>query len=693
MTNRRTVLGLLGSSAAWGVLPVIRGHATSAGDGITAIGDRAMRIEFDSRLHSRILARSGNGTDPLTTFSPSEFVVTAAGLSIDDFELRNHREEEVTDGHGRGVRHVLTGVADGQLEKTVQSTFYERYPGFAFIGVTYRNLAGTALPLTRWVNAAHRLLPAADTPAFWSYSGASYEDRRDWVQPAGPGFAQRNFMGMNASDYGGGTPIVDVWRRDAGLAVGHVEPRPRLVALPLEVTADGAHIAVDCDTPVTLAPGATFATPQTFVAVHRGDYFATLATYRQVMADEGLRAPKPCEGCYEPVWCAWGYERDFKVAQIVATLPKARDLGLVWAGVDDGWQTAEGDWYLDPKKFPRGDADMIALVQAIRSAGMKPKLWVAPLAVDPGTDLLHDAPDLLLLNEDGSVRDVTWWNSFYLCPAYEPTLARTQALVRRILGDWGFAGLKIDGQHLNGVPPCYNPAHKHARPEESFEKLQDFWKSIYETALSINPEAVVELCPCGTSYAFHNMPGMNQTVASDPESSWQVRLKGKTIKALMGPSAAYTGDHVELSDRGDDFASAVGIGANIATKFTWPDDPHPENGLVLTPAREVLWRKWIALYNSKLLPKGEYRGELYDIGFDKPEAHVVAKGGRLYYAFYADHWDGPIELRGLDSHRYELRDYVNDRTLGTVSPSANRLPFAFERFLLIEATPLAATPG
>ena len=31
--------------------------------------------------------------------------------------------------------------------------------------------------------------------------------------------------------------------------------------------------------------------------------------------------------------------------------------------------------------------------------------------------------------------------------------------------------------------------------------------------------------------------------------SWQVRLKGKTLKALMGPSAAFAGDHVELSDR------------------------------------------------------------------------------------------------------------------------------------------------
>ncbi len=691
MTSRRTVLGLLGGTAAYGVLPKVQGQAIDSGDPVATIGDRAMEIQFDSRLHSRIVARSADRAEPITACGPSEYLVTAAGVAIDSFTPGARRVEQVTDVHGRGICHTLQGVADGTLEKTVRVTLHERFPGFAFVNTSYRNISGAALPLARWVNGARRLLPAADGPAYWSFSGSSHEDRRDWVQPAGPGFTQRNFMGMNASDYGGGTPVVDVWRQDVGMAVGHVETHPRLVALPLDVTADGARIAVECDTAMTLAPGAEFTTPETFVAVHRGDYFATLTAYREIMANQGLRAPKPNAGCYEPVWCAWGYERDFTVEQVVATLPKARELGLVWAGVDDGWQTSEGDWYLDPKKFPRGDADMIALVQKIKDAGMKPKLWVSPLAVDPGTDLLHDAADMLLLNEDGSVRDVTWWNSFYLCPAYPKTVERTQALVRRILGDWGFMGLKIDGQHLNGAAPCYNPAHRHARPEESFERLQDFWKVMYDTAMAINPEAVVEICPCGTSYAFHNMPAMNQTVASDPESSWQVRLKGKTIRALMGPSAAFAGDHVELSDHGDDFASTVGIGAIVATKFTWPSDPRPGNGLVLTPAKEQLWRRWIALYNAKKLSTGHYRGELYDIGFDRPEAHAIEKGGRLYYAFYADRWDGPIELRGLDSRPYAVIDYFNDKPLGMVKPGSNRLPVAFERFLLLEATPAAGT--
>ena len=312
----------------------------------------------------------------------------------------------------------------------------------------------------------------------------------------------------------------------------------------------------------------------------------------------------------------------------------------------------------------------------------------AGLAAHPASDLISDHADLMLLDKNGAVQNVTWWDSYYLCPAYPETVERGKALVRKVIGEWGYAGLKLDGQHLNGVAPCHNPAHKHARPEESVEKLQDFWKAIYAEAIAIDLDAVVELCPCGTAQAFHNMPYMNQPVASDPESSWQVRHKGKTIKALMGPSAAYAGDHVELSDKANDFASTVGIGAIVSTKFTWPRDPKPKNSFLLTPAREAEWRKWIALYNEKRLPEGRYRGELYDIGFDKPEAHAITKDGRCYYAFYADRWDGPVELRGLGAGRYTVADSFTGRTIGVASAMANRLSVAFERFLLLEATPL-----
>jgi alpha-galactosidase len=690
--KRRTVLKLLAGSIAGAGLSGRGIGLTIAAEPPAPVGDAVMSLEFDAELRSRIVVRPTGAVDPLTDFEPSETLRLADGKRIDRFQFVGQRREGVEDVHGRGTRHVLRGRADEGIEKEVSIVLYDRYPGFALIAVAYRNVGAEPAKIEGWVNGAHVLKPAADGARdYWSFSGASYEDRRDWVQPLRPDFDQRNFMGMNASDYGGGSPVVDVWRRDYGLAVGHVETVPKLLALPLSMMAAGARIAVECDRAVTLAPGEGFSTYDTFVAVHRGDYFATLDAYRKLLAERGMAQARVPASAYEPIWCAWGYERHFTVEQVRGTLPKARELGLGWAVLDDGWQTAVGDWQLDRKKFPHGDADMIGLVKAIKDAGMRPKLWIAPLAAHPGSDLLRDHADLLLLDKGGAVQNVTWWDSFCLCPAYPATVERSKALIRKIMGEWGYAGLKLDGQHLNGVAPCYNPAHKHARPEESVEKLQEFWKAIHAEATSINPDAMIEICPCGTSQAFHNMPYMNQAVASDPESSWQVRHKGKTIKALMGPSAAYAGDHVELSDRGHDFASTVGIGAVVSTKFTWPRDPKPKDSFLLTAQREAEWRKWIALYNEKRLPEGHYRGELYDIGFDKPETHVVTKDGRCYYAFYADHWHGPVELRGLGKGSYKITDYWTGRMIGSASATENRLSVSFERFLLLEATPLEGT--
>ena len=107
--------------------------------------------------------------------------------------------------------------------------------------------------------------------------------------------------------------------------------------------------------------------------------------------------------------------------------------------------------------------------------------------------------------------------------------------------------------------------------------------------------------------------------------------------------------------------------------------------------RKKEFEKWLQIYREKMLSKGQYLGQLYDIGFDKPEAHVIAKGERLYYAFYAERWEGAVELRGLDSREYAVADYWTGRTLGPVSPSANRLSVSFQKFLLLEATPLDRT--
>ena len=493
---------------------------------------------------------------------------------------------------------------------------------------------------------------------------------------------------MNATDYGGGTPVVDVWSRSGGVAVGHVEMTPREVCLPIAMADEHhANVAVTYNAGWVVQPGETLKTLRTFVAVHRGDYFQALADYRSFMTTQGVELPQAPAPAFEPIWCAWGYGRDFRPEQIYSTLPVVKKLAFQWVTLDDGWQTAEGDWYIDKKKFPGGERDLRAMVDRIHAEGFKAQLWWAPLAVDPGTDLIRGHPEQLLLTKDGGKQKITWWDAFYLCPADHAVRDDARRFTTKALRDWGFDGLKIDGQHLNGAPPCYNPAHRHARPEESVEGVPGFFQAIYEAAIAAKPEALIEICPCGTAYSFFTLPYLNMAVASDPKSSWQVRTKGKTLKALMGDGLAYFGDHVEMTDGGDDFASTVGVGGVVGTNFTWPPGAGKEKKLELTAEKEAHWEHWLEIYRQKMLSRGEYIGTLYDIGFDRPEAHAIRKDGRLYYAFFAANWRGPVELRGLDSKSYRVTDYVTGRDFGNVRGPVARLEVTFERNLLLEVAP------
>jgi alpha-galactosidase len=652
-----------------------------------AIESQNIRVEFDAQMHSRVVARFDGKATPVGDFGASEFVTTA-GAPLQDFPLAGQKTENVRDTRGRGRRLTITGKTGG-LEKTVAVTLYDDFPRMAFFQVHYRNQSGAAMHLTGWTNNRYTVdSSGTEQPAFWSYQSGSYKNRPDWIMPLKPGFQQQNFLGMNSTDYGGGTPVSDVWRRDIGIAVGHLERVPKLVSLPITMPdANHATLALTFAADKLLEPGKTLDTFETFAAVHQRDYFQSFQDYSAVMQRLGTRFQPAPESAFGPIWCAWGYGKAFTPSQVEQALPEVKKLGFAWVGVDDGWQTNEGDWALLPAKFPNGDRDMKALVDKIHTAGFRAQLWWAPLAAHPDSNVAKSHPEELLLNADGSKQKISYWNDWDFCPAYAPAVERHRQLVIKMIRDWGYDGLKLDGQHMNAMPPCYNPAHHHARPEESTEAMPAFFKMIFDTARSIKPDALVEFCPCGTSFNFFTLPNLNMSVASDPHNSWQVRTKGKTLKALHGDAIAYFGDHVELSDGRQDFASTLGIGGVVGTQFTWPVGSAQRNRLDLTPEKEETWRKWISLYNSQMLSRGEYLGGLYDIGFDRPEAHAIRRSGKMFYAFFAPQWKGPIEIRGLGKGTYRIVDYENQKELGTVRGPAGSIDVQFDKHLLIRADP------
>jgi alpha-galactosidase len=301
-----------------------------------------------------------------------------------------------------------------------------------------------------WTNQHyHQASTLAAEPSFWSYQSGSYEKRPDWVLPLKPGFKQENFLGMNDPDYGGGTPVSDVWCRDVGIAVGHVEMAPKLVSLPVEEQGpDRATVAVEFKQDRVLKPGATLKTFRTFAAVHRGDYFQTLRDYRDVMVAQGVRFDAASDSAFQPIWCAWGYVPEDQAQPDLQRVAHRQETRLHLGHFDDGWQTAQGDW-LRSRRSSRMAMRTCALVDKIHAEGFKAQLWGAS-GHRPGTELVKNHPEWLPRNADGKQK-ISYWNLLVSLPDDRAVIEYHKAIVRSAIKDWGFRRAQTDGQHMNGA--------------------------------------------------------------------------------------------------------------------------------------------------------------------------------------------------------------------------------------------------
>lgn len=662
----------------------------SCNQDMTTVKNGNLIFEINEQMQTRL--QWDGASVQLVDFGYTEELVTANDEVLNDFTLSDIDKKRVSDDRGAGEVFLYQGekeIAGGSLKKISSVAKYNDFPDMLITQTSFVNNSDVAIEIKGISNNRYEVIGGSDTPTYWSFQGESTSRRRDWILPVSENFYQRNYMGMNNSDYGGGIPVTCLWRSDLGIAVGHVSLHPELVSLPVDNRNETGNAIVsmskDYDEYVTLQPGDTISTLEGFVQLYEGDCFHPLRKYSEFMQKSGIVMPDSEPDAFESMWCSWGYERTATFEEVLGTLPKVKELGIKWATVDDGYQIAEGDWDLDPKRFPGGDQEMIDLVKEMKKDGLKVQLWWAPLAADPGTKILDDHPEVLMLSKDGEPYDISWWNSYYMSPVAEATLNETKKLVHRFISEYDFDGLKLDGQHLNAVSPDYSENHPHD-PELSVRELPNYFKMIFEESLSIKPQAVIQNCPCGTCMSFYNMPYTNQVVSSDPTSSWQIRTKGLVYRAII-PNTAYFGDHVELSDNGDDFASSFGIGAVLGTKFTYPrNNPNVKGDYLLTPEKEEVWKKWFSLYDEKMLSTGEYIGGLYDIGYFAPETHVIEKEDKMYYAFYADEWEGDIELRGLEKDReYTVVEYATDeKRTYTVNGSDPIIKPVFKKDYLIE---------
>jgi len=628
-----------------------------------------------------------------------------------------------------GKQIEVNGKVPGtDLEETVKLEIYDSFPNLALLSVQLRNAGQKEESVDEVVLQRHSFAsdaPAGGDRALWTYEGSSLYWGKDETFEVPAKFSQENPFGApvavkdDLGHVGGGIPVVAFWSRNVGEAIGHIETLPLVLSVPVQTTKEGrVEAGVSIPAKTTLKPGEMYSTPRTFLAVYSGDFYEPLKMWSDAIDKEGLSKPTNNPENYAVAWCGWGYEFAVTPKEMLDTIPKLKELGIHWATLDDGWFDNYGDW--QPRTPAFAGTAIQDMVKKFHDQGIKVQLWWLPLAVEDGkhgygdrktfvvADVVKEHPDWLILDKDGQHARMAR-NLATLCPAVPEVQEYYKQLTTRFIKDWDFDGSKLD--NIYTPPPCYNPKHHHKSPYDSVYAMGEVYKTIFETTRAIKPDSVTQSCPCGTPPSLAWFRYMDQAVTADPVGSVQVRRRIKMYKALLGPRAAIYGDHVELTritgastdneqDVGSDFASTLGTGGVLGTKFTWPDYGAKFKNVYLTPEKEKHWKEWISLYNEKMLSKGQFLN-LYVYGFDVPEAYAIEKDGGMYYAFYAPtaatstkskaeppgHWAGEVELRGLGTKTYRVTDYVHQKDFGTVTGPTAKLQVDFTDHLLLEAVP------
>src|SRR6185295_11156199 len=122
--SMRTALCL--AVAAVAVVPAASGPPASA-----SISAGQVRVEFDARLRTRVVALRGPDEVVLGPFAASESV-SAGATEIDDFAFEGRSEERIEDRMGPGRRLTVTGRSkDPAIVKAVSVSVYEAFPRVA----------------------------------------------------------------------------------------------------------------------------------------------------------------------------------------------------------------------------------------------------------------------------------------------------------------------------------------------------------------------------------------------------------------------------------------------------------------------------------------------------------------------------------------------------------------------------------
>eukprot|EP00930_Biecheleria_cincta_P079767 TRINITY_DN6769_c0_g1_i1.p1 TRINITY_DN6769_c0_g1~~TRINITY_DN6769_c0_g1_i1.p1 ORF type:complete len:886 (-),score=154.22 TRINITY_DN6769_c0_g1_i1:250-2907(-) len=161
-------------------------------------------------------------------------------------------------------------------------------------------------------------------------------------------------------------------------------------------------------------------------------------------------------------WCSWychGPKVDEKLMlsslrELMAMGNSSGELPLKLFQLDDGWQSAWGDWLTpNPARFPQG---LKPLAKSVCEAGLTPGLWLAPAALVADSALAKEHPGWLLRDTFGRPMKCGFtapglW-MLALDTTHPEVLEHIHNVICTMVHNWGFSYLKCDFLHCAAMP-------------------------------------------------------------------------------------------------------------------------------------------------------------------------------------------------------------------------------------------------
>jgi alpha-galactosidase len=289
---------------------------------------------------------------------------------------------------------------------------------------------------------------------------------------------------------------------------------------------------------VTLAPGAHRELDPLFIAT-ADESAARLAARWADAAGRWMNARVSAP--FQRGWCSWYHyfhaiTEDALRANIKSLEAMRSEFPIDVIQLDDGFQSALGDWDTTNSKFP---SDLKKIAGEIRAAGFKAGIWTAPFLAARDSRLMSDHPDWFIMHPESGEpiragHNANWTASddkfaYALDPSNPAFRAHLRNLFAKLTGDFGYSYLKLDFLYAAAAPG--------RRHDPNLTRGETLRHGLEAIRAGSGDDAFILGCGCPIGQAVGVVDGMR--IGPDVSPFWR-----STASGAGDPSTVYALDAI-----------------------------------------------------------------------------------------------------------------------------------------------------